>query len=193
MRAPLRICRARGVAAVLALGAAISLTVLTGETVPAFAQPNCISAIDRYPCVSPVITPTESPVITPTESPVITPTESPVITPTESPVITPTESPVTTTTVPTTPVADESTGVLTLVLVVLALTLAGLLSAGLFIRAKRHRGRPPSVEARVTVKVRPGSPATFETRPGDELDHDHVLAVVPVEVQRFTTVEENHP
>ena len=161
MLAPLRICRARGVAVVLALGAAISLTVLTGETVPAFAQPNCISAIDRYPCVSPVITPTESPV--------------------------------TTTTVPTTPVADESTGVLTLVLVVLALTLAGLLSAGLFIRAKRHRGRPPSVEARVTVKVRPGSPATFETRPGDELDHDHVLAVVPVEVQRFTTVEENHP
>src|SRR6478609_8272100 len=129
MLAPLRICRARGVAVVLALGAAISLTVLTGETVPAFAQPNCISAIDRYPCVSPVITPTESPVITPTESPVITPTESPVITPTESPVITPTESPVitptespvTTTTVPTTPVADESTGVLTLVLVVLAL------------------------------------------------------------------------
>jgi hypothetical protein len=60
-------------------------------------------------------------------------------------------------------------------------------------RANRHRGRPPSVEARVTVKVRPGSPATFETRPGDELDHDHVLAVVPVEVQRSTTVEENHP
>ena len=34
MRAPLRICRARGVAVVLALGAAISLTVLTGETGP---------------------------------------------------------------------------------------------------------------------------------------------------------------
>ena len=93
---------------------------------------------------------------------------------------------------PVTPAADESTGGLALVLV-LALTLAGLLSAGLFIRAKRHRGRPPSVEARVTVKVRPGSPATFETRPGDEFDHDHVLAVVPVEVQRSTTVEENHP
>ena len=30
MRAPLRICRARGVAVVLASGAAISLTVLTG-------------------------------------------------------------------------------------------------------------------------------------------------------------------
>ena len=104
-----------------------------------------------------------------------------------------TERPVTATTVPVTPVPDESTGWLALVLVVLALTLAGLLSAGLFIRAKRHRGRPPSVEARVTVKVRPGSPATFETRPGDEFDHDHVLAVVPVEVQRSTTVEENHP
>ena len=69
MRAPLRICRARGVAVVLALGAAISLTVLTGETVPAFAQPNCISAIDRYPCVSPVITPTEPPVTTDRRSP----------------------------------------------------------------------------------------------------------------------------
>ena len=91
-----------------------------------------------------------------------------------------------------TPVADESTGWPALVLL-LALMLAGLLSAGLFIRAKRHRGRPPSVEARVTVKVRPGSPTTFETRPSDELDHDHVLAVVPVEVQRSTTVEENHP
>jgi len=91
------------------------------------------------------------------------------------------------------PVADESTSVPVLVLVVLPLTLAGLLSAGLFIRAKRHPRRPPSVEARVTVKVRPGSPTTFETRPSDELDHDHVLAVVPVEVQRSTTVEENHP
>ena len=60
-------------------------------------------------------------------------------------------------------------------------------------RANRHRDRPPLVEARVTVKVRPGSPTTFETRPCDELDHDHVLAVVPVEVQRSTTVEENHP
>ena len=108
MRAPLRICRARGVAVVLALGAAISLTVLTGETVTAFAQPNCISAIDRYPCVSPVITPTESPVITPTESPVITPTESPVITPTESPVITPTESPVITPTEPPVITTTES-------------------------------------------------------------------------------------
>ena len=50
----------------------------------------------------------------------------------------------TTTAPPVTPAADESTGGLALVLV-LALTLAGLLSAGLFIRAKRHRGRPPSV------------------------------------------------
>ena len=46
MRVPLRVCRARGVAVVLALGAAISLTVLSGEMVPAFAQPICPTAIE---------------------------------------------------------------------------------------------------------------------------------------------------
>ena len=91
-----------------------------------------------------------------------------------------------------TPVAEESP-VWPVLVFLLALLLAGLLSAGLFIRAKRHRGRPPPVEARVAVKVRPGFPTSFEMRPSDELDHDHVLAVVPVEVQRSTTVEENHP
>ena len=122
----------------------------------------------------------------------ITTTEPPVITTTEPPVITTTEPPVITTTVPVAPVADESTDWPVLVLLP-AIMLASLLSAGLFIRAKRHPGRPPLVEARVAVKVRPGSPTTFETRPSDEPGHDHVLAVVPVEVQRSTTVEENHP
>src|SRR5258705_6555138 len=49
MRAPLRICRARGVAVVLALGAAISLTVLTGGLVPALAQPNCTLPVECEP------------------------------------------------------------------------------------------------------------------------------------------------
>ena len=100
MRAPLRICRARGVAVVLASGAAISLTVLTGVTVPALAQPICIpSAIAgdyRYPCVSPVVPPVESPVVPPVESPVVESpvVESPVVPPVESPVVPPVESPV---------------------------------------------------------------------------------------------------
>jgi hypothetical protein len=105
--------------------------------------------------------------------------------------------------------ASEPTSVLstTDVLLMLAAAVLAMLVLGVIVstfrakrdrlhrppRANRHRDRPPSVEARITVKVRPGSPATFETRPSDELDHDHVLAVVPVEVQRFTTVEENHP
>jgi len=104
--------------------------------------------------------------------------------------------------------ASEPTSVLSTkdVLLILAAAVVAMLVLGAIVsifrakqdrrhrppRANRHRG-VASVEARVTVKVRPGSPATFETRPGDELEHDHVLAVVPVEVQRFTTVEENHP
>src|ERR1700716_957587 len=39
MRTQLRICRGRGVAVVLASGAAISLTALTGGMVPALADP----------------------------------------------------------------------------------------------------------------------------------------------------------
>ena len=61
MRAPLRICRARGVAVVLALGAAISLT---GETVPALAQPICTTAIEGgYGCEpeTPATEPPETP------------------------------------------------------------------------------------------------------------------------------------
>jgi hypothetical protein len=108
---------------------------------------------------------------------------------TPPPVTTTTPPPVTTTTAPVTPAADESTGGWALALL-LALTCAVLLSAGLLTRAYRHRGLG-WVKAHVTVKPRPGPGATFETRPGDEPNRDHVLTVVPVEVRRSTTVEEN--
>src|SRR6476469_2586796 len=49
MRAPTSNCRARGVAVVLALGAAISLTMLAGGLVPAFAQPNCTLVVACEP------------------------------------------------------------------------------------------------------------------------------------------------
>ena len=106
-----------------------------------------------------------------------------------SPPVTNTPPPVTTTTAPVTPVADESTGGWTLALL-LALTCAALLSAGLLTRAYRHRGLG-WVQAHVTVKPQPGPGATFETRPGDEPNRDHVLTVVPVEVRCSTTVEED--
>jgi hypothetical protein len=117
----------------------------------------------------------------------VTTTPPPVTTTTAPPMTT--TPPVTTTTAPVTPAANESTGGWALALL-LALTCAVLLSAGLLTRAYRHRGLG-WVKAHVTVTPRPGPGATFETRPGDEPNRDHVLTVVPVEVRCSTTVEEN--
>jgi hypothetical protein len=47
------------------------------------------------------------------------------------------------------------------------------------------------MKAHVTVASRSGPTAAFEARPSDQLNRDHLLAVVPVEVQRSTTIEEN--
>jgi hypothetical protein len=41
------------------------------------------------------------------------------------------------------------------------------------------------------VSPRPGPGTTFETRPLGEHDTDHVITVVPDEVRRPTTVEED--
>jgi hypothetical protein len=103
--------------------------------------------------------------------------------------MTTTTEPPTTTTAPVTPDATESKGGWALALL-LALTCAVLLSAGLLTRANRHRS-VGWVKAHVTVTPRPGPGATFETRPGDEPNPDHVFTVVPAEVSRSTTVEEN--
>jgi hypothetical protein len=84
---------------------------------------------------------------------------------------------------------SESRGGLVLVLL-LALVLAVLIAGGLLIRAKRHRGMA-WVKAHVTVRPRPGPGAAFETRPGDEPERDHAFAVVPVEVGRSATVEDD--
>jgi hypothetical protein len=65
-----------------------------------------------------------------------------------------------------------------------------LLSAGLIVLAYRRRD-VAWVKEHVTVTARPGPGATFETRPGEDSDRDHVITVVPVEVGRSTTLEEN--
>ena len=75
-------------------------------------------------------------------------------------------------------------------MLLLALMCGVLLSAGLLIRASRHR-RVAWVKAHVAVKPRHGPGATFETRPDDERNRDHVISVVPVETGRSTTLEEN--
>jgi hypothetical protein len=47
------------------------------------------------------------------------------------------------------------------------------------------------VTEHVTVSPRSGPGTTFETRPLGEHDTDHVITVVPDEVRRPTTVEED--
>jgi hypothetical protein len=76
------------------------------------------------------------------------------------------------------------------VALLLALVVGVLLSAGLLVHAQRHRGAS-WVKAHVTVAPQAGPDATFDTRPDDETNRDHVLTVVPVEVERSTTMEEN--
>jgi hypothetical protein len=248
MSAPRRLRYCCGLAVVPAVAAAIWVTALTGQTVPAITDPlpdmppmtttavpvplqvlpagldQETSTIDEPPTNEPPTNepptdepptdepptdepPTEEPPtdepsttevppttnrppITTTEPPVTTTTEPPVTTTTEPPVTTTTEPPVTTTTErPVVPASSESTGgwVLALLLVVVCVL---LLSAGLLVRASRHRG-VSWVKAHVTVAPRPGPGATFETRLGDELNRDHVLTVVPVEVRSSTILEEN--
>ena len=65
-----------------------------------------------------------------------------------------------------------------------------LLSAGLIVRANRRRG-VKWVKEHVSVTALPGPSATFETQPGDGSNRDHVITVVPVEVERSTSLEEN--
>jgi hypothetical protein len=164
------------------------------------------------PTPPPAITPTPPPAITPTPPPAITPTTTPppaitptttptppaitpTTTPTPPPTTTPTPPPVTTPTTPTvtTPVVptdNEHTGGGGALALLLAVVLALLLSAGLFTRARRHRG-VSWMKAHVTVAPQPGPGATFETCPGDDPNRDHVLCVVPVEIRRSTTVEED--
>jgi hypothetical protein len=137
---------------------------------------------------SPTTTTSASPTTTTSASPTTTTSASAMTTTTASAMTTTTEPP-TTTTAPVTPDATESKGGWALALL-LALTCAVLLSAGLLTRANRHRS-VGWVKAHVTVTPRPGPGATFETRPGDEPNRDHVFTVVPAEVSRSTTVEEN--
>jgi hypothetical protein len=147
------------------------------------------------PTTPPTTTPTTPPTTAPTTPPTTAPTTPPTTTPTTPPTTTPTTPPTTTPTTPpmTTPVprnGNERTGGGGALALLLAVGFVLLLSAGLFTRAHRHRG-VSWMKAHVTVAPRPGPGATFETRPGDDPDRDHVLCVVPVEIQRSTTVEEN--
>ena len=134
-------------------------------------------------------TTTSASAMTTTSASAMTTTSASAMTTTTASAMTTTQEPPTTTTAPVTPDATESKGGWALALL-LALTCAVLLSAGLLTRANRHRS-VGWVKAHVTVTPRPGPGATFETRPGDEPNRDHVFTVVPAEVSRSTTVEEN--
>src|SRR5277367_4688119 len=136
---------------------------------------------------TPPITTAATPPITTAATPPITTAATPPITTAATPPITAPTTPTVTPPVP--PTGHDPTGGGALALL-LAVVFALLLSAGLFTRAHRHRG-VSWMKAHVTVAPRPGPGATFETRPGDDPDRDHVLCVVPVEIQRSTTVEEN--
>jgi hypothetical protein len=179
-----RSCRVLAVA--LALGTAITLTVLTGTGGPALAQPS-----DETVTVTETATVTETTTITVPTTVTETTTVTVPTTVTETTTITEPTTVTETTTVTTsvTPTASEPSGGWELVLL-LALMCGVLLSAGLLIRANRHR-RVGWVKAHVAVKPRHGPGATFETRPGDGVNRDHVISVVPVETGRSTTLEEN--
>jgi hypothetical protein len=138
---------------------------------------------------TPVTTTTTRPTDT-TERPVTTTTQRPVSTVTQRPVSTATQLPVTTSTTPVSDSSESTGGGGPALLLLLVLVCALLLPACLLVHVTRHRG-VSWVQAHVTVAPRPGPGATFETRPGDEPNRDHVLSVVPVEVRRSTTVEEN--
>src|SRR5271163_1899026 len=136
---------------------------------------------------TPPITTAATPPITTAATPPITTAATPPITTAATPPITAPTTPTVTPPVP--PTGHDPTGGGALALL-LAVVFALLLSAGLFTRAHRHRG-VSWMKAHVTVAPRPGPGATFETRPGDDPNRDHVLCVVPVEIQRSTTVEKN--
>ncbi|WP_162463428.1 MULTISPECIES: hypothetical protein [unclassified Mycolicibacterium] len=78
---------------------------------------------------------------------------------------------------------------LTGVWIALLLVCASVILAGLGARAWRHRGLN-FLKSHVTVASHPGAPVPFDVRPTDKSDRDHILAVVPSEVSRSTTVEE---
>lgn len=63
------------------------------------------------------------------------------------------------------------------------------IGAGLGTRAWRHRGQK-FLKTHVTVASHPGVAVPLGIRPVDDPDRDHILAVIPAEVSRSTTVEE---
>jgi hypothetical protein len=93
------------------------------------------------------------------------------------------------------PAASESTcgpeSRVTLWLVLLCgVVIAVLLAAGLLYRANRQRG-VKWVKAHVSVTPQSGPGATFQARADDGPGGDHAFAVIPLEVGRVTTTEEN--
>jgi len=70
-----------------------------------------------------------------------------------------------------------------------AVVVAILVSAGLLIRAKRVHGKS-WVKAHVAVKPRASAAATFDTPPSDGDQRDHILTVIPVELRYETTVHD---
>ncbi|OCB54234.1 hypothetical protein A5722_21825 [Mycobacterium vulneris] len=61
--------------------------------------------------------------------------------------------------------------------------------AGLGTRAWRHRGQK-FLKTHVTVASHPGVAVPLGIRPIDDPDRDHILAVIPADISRSTTVEE---
>ncbi len=91
--------------------------------------------------------------------------------------------------IPTTTISDTDSAPDSSALWLGLMLLCGLaIAAGVAARAWRHRGLK-FLKNHVSVAPRHGS-AAFDTHPSDGPDPDHILAVVPTESSRSTTVEE---
>jgi hypothetical protein len=82
----------------------------------------------------------------------------------------------------------DPASVLALVLLLAAVPVA-LLAAYLFYRM--NRVGPAWLKAHITVQARPGAGPTFRILSGNGPGRDHAFTVIPAEVGRATTVQEN--
>jgi hypothetical protein len=95
-------------------------------------------------------------------------------------------SPVLASSADTCPLSSNPNAIVALVFLLAAAAVA-VLAAYL-----RYRRRGPAwVKAHVAVRPRHGPGATFRSWPGKGPDRDHAFTVIPAEVGRSTTVQEN--
>jgi len=89
------------------------------------------------------------------------------------------------------PVSSPIPATALMLALLVALLIGLLLVSGVLARMiRRYRGAG-WVTAHITVTPRPGPDATFTISPDNVGDRDHIITVVPEEVERSTTIEES--